>query len=126
MYTRAAVFRLNARLRPKTSSERAFRRNTVTSLGKADACRTLAVAGRFERARQDHLHGTRPRARLRLSDLPSNGLLDHAHERRDFRRECELDGLFPRHRSSFVEGSVGSRLAEPGTGRAEVALAPGR
>src|SRR5207249_10795008 len=36
----------------------------------------------------------------------------------------ELDGLVPRHRSSFVEGSVGSRLAEPGTGWVEVALAP--
>src|SRR5207249_6221086 len=37
----------------------------------------------------------------------------------------ELDGLVPRHRSSFVEGSRGSRLAEPGTGWVEVALAPG-
>jgi len=37
----------------------------------------------------------------------------------------ELDGLVPRHRASFVRGSVGSRLAEPGTGRGEVALAPG-
>ena len=44
--------------------------------------------------------------------------LSHASER-------ELDGLVPRHRSSFVEGSAGSRLAEPGTGCAEVALAPG-
>jgi hypothetical protein len=39
------------------SSPVAFRRNTVTSLRKADACRTLAVAGRFERSLQDHLHG---------------------------------------------------------------------
>jgi hypothetical protein len=38
----------------------------------------------------------------------------------------ELDGLVPRHGSSFVEGSAGSRFAEPGTGCAEVALAPGR
>jgi len=52
-------------------------------------------------------------------------LLGRAHERRDLRRECELDGLFPRHGSSFVKGGVGSRLAEPGTGRGEVALAPG-
>jgi len=33
--------------------------------------------------------------------------------------------LVPRHGSSFVEGSGGSRLAEPGTGCCEVALAPG-
>src|SRR4051812_20666654 len=54
------------------------------------------------------------------------GLLERADERRNLRRECELDGLVPRHRSSFVEASAGSRLAEPGTGCAEVALAPGR
>src|SRR5437899_1267380 len=63
--------------------------------------------------------------RLRPSDLQSDGLLDRARERRDLRRECELDGLVPRHRSSFVEGSAGSLFAEPGTGWAEVALAPG-
>src|SRR5256885_10288842 len=40
------------------------------------------------------------------------------------RSQRELDGLVPRHRSSFVEGSRGSRLAEPGTGWVEVALAP--
>src|SRR5438876_9036213 len=62
---------------------------------------------------------------LQLAE-PDGGLLDRAHERRDLRRESELDGLIPRHGSSFVEGSGGSRLAEPGAGCAEVALAPGR
>ena len=60
---------------------------------------------------------------LQLAE-PDGGLLERAHERRDLRRESELDGLVPRHCSSFVEGSVGSRLAKPGTGRAYVARAP--
>jgi len=38
--------------------------------------------------------------------------------------QCELDGLVPRHGSSLVESSAGSRLAEPGPGWNEVALAP--
>src|SRR5215204_3102893 len=57
---------------------------------------------------------------------PDGGLLERPYERRALRRECELDGLVPRHGSSFVEGGAGSRLAEPGAGCAEVALAPGR
>src|SRR3954447_21933584 len=60
---------------------------------------------------------------LQLAE-PDCGLLERADERRNLRRECELDGLVPRHRSTFVEDSAGSRLAEPGTGCAEVALAP--
>ncbi len=50
MYTRSAVFRLNAGSDLVRSRGRAFRRNTVTSLRKADACRTLAVAGRLSSA----------------------------------------------------------------------------
>src|SRR5438045_3350753 len=61
---------------------------------------------------------------LQLAE-PDCGLLERADERRDLRCECELEGLVPRHRSSFVEDSAGSRLAEPGTGCAKVALAPG-
>src|SRR5256886_17152309 len=50
MYTRSAVFRLNASSEPVSGGGRAFRRNTVTSQRKPDACTTLAAAGRFERS----------------------------------------------------------------------------
>src|SRR6478672_1409513 len=42
MYTRSAVFRRTAGSEPVLGGGRAFRRNTVTSLRKPDACRTLA------------------------------------------------------------------------------------
>ena len=42
MYTRSASFRLNAGFELLFGGGRAFRRNTVTSLRKPDACRTLA------------------------------------------------------------------------------------
>src|SRR6266550_5585892 len=50
MYTRSAVFRLNASSDPVFGRGRAFRRNTVTSQWKPDACKTLAAAGRFKRS----------------------------------------------------------------------------
>jgi hypothetical protein len=43
MYTGSAVFRLNAVWEPDSPAAVAFRRNTVTSLRKPDACRTLAA-----------------------------------------------------------------------------------
>ena len=48
MYTHSAVFRRNAGSEPVFGRSRAFRRNTVTSLRKGDACRPLA-ARRFRR-----------------------------------------------------------------------------
>ena len=61
------------------------------------------------------------------AELLRSGTRRRRASRRGDRGSCqrELDGLVPRHRSSFVEGSAGSRLAEPGAGCAEVALAPG-
>jgi 3-methyladenine DNA glycosylase/8-oxoguanine DNA glycosylase len=44
VYTHAAGFRRNAGSEPVFGRDRAFRRNTVTSLRKPDACRTLAAA----------------------------------------------------------------------------------
>jgi hypothetical protein len=42
--TRSAVFRRNAGSEPLFRHDSAFRRNTVTSLRKPDACRVLAIA----------------------------------------------------------------------------------
>jgi hypothetical protein len=43
MYTRAAGFRRNAGWKPDWLTTVAFERNTVTSLRKPDACKTLAA-----------------------------------------------------------------------------------
>ena len=43
-----AVFRRNAGSEPVFGRGRAFRRNTVTSLRKPDACRVLATCSRSE------------------------------------------------------------------------------
>jgi hypothetical protein len=43
VHTHAAVFRRNAGSEQVFGSDRAFRRNTVTSLRKPDACKTLAA-----------------------------------------------------------------------------------
>jgi hypothetical protein len=51
MYTRSAVFRRNAASEPDWPSAVAFRRNTVTSLRQADACRTLARRRRSDDSR---------------------------------------------------------------------------
>src|SRR6266511_4419750 len=61
-----------------------------------------------------------PRARCRRAEATSTLALGSRRL-----SQHEPDGLVPRHRSSFVEGSAGSRLPEPDTGCAEVALAPG-
>src|ERR671924_680504 len=45
-HTRSAVFRRNADSEPDWPTAVAFRRNTVTSPRKADACRTLATRRR--------------------------------------------------------------------------------
>src|SRR4029453_17022811 len=43
MYTRSAVFRVNAGSEPDSPTPVVFRRNTATSPWKLDACRTLAA-----------------------------------------------------------------------------------
>src|SRR5439155_17373936 len=69
----------------------------------------------FRRTKTEDPASRRRRRAKRRQHLPLGGRL---------LSQRELDGLVPRHRSSFVEGGVGSRLAEPGTGWVEVALAP--
>jgi hypothetical protein len=61
-------------------------------------------------------------ADLHRADCPSAGC--PSVELLELLSQCELHGLVPCHGSSVVEGSAGSRLAEPGAGWNEVALAP--
>jgi hypothetical protein len=56
MYTRSASFHRNAGSEPVFGGGRAFRRNTVTSPRKRDACRTLAPRADSKPYR-DPLHG---------------------------------------------------------------------
>jgi hypothetical protein len=55
MYTRSASFRRNAGSEPVFGGGRAFRRNTVTSPRKRDACRTLAPRADSNAADPDKL-----------------------------------------------------------------------
>jgi hypothetical protein len=73
-----------------------------------------------------HRHDGSDRAWSRASASRASSAREKSQSRQlaDFLSQCELDGLVPRHGSSFVEGSAGSRLAEPGAGWNEVALAP--
>src|SRR6266480_2923938 len=86
-------------------------------------CRHFARTGKGLGVHPAHIPRRRspgpPRARGRHAETTPTLALGGR-----LRSQRELDGLVPRHRSSFVEDLVGPRLAEPGTGWAEVALAP--